>query len=204
MFKWFKGLLAALMWSKIRRKVGEEALNPEPAEEQSVEEITPVPVEEVSVAPPLPPESQSDTCSVVKREGPMVVYKCGHRDHERPTFNLYGEIITFTATYNKARRLCTDCILANTLSSIIRCGACGRAIMIGAGVSIRRDVNRMKKEWQTKVIVDGQNGALACTRSDCCPSPEKFLFGYWTGTSIEPRTSERPNQPPSDDPKLRN
>ncbi|MEK7624964.1 MAG: hypothetical protein AAB467_01280 [Patescibacteria group bacterium] len=162
---------------------------------------------------PEPEPTIDDICSVVKREGPLVDFKCGHRDHERPTFNFFGETANFSDEVSQARELCADCSLAKYRPFFIRCALCGHVIGPGFGVAIYADNAAFKKEWTTTVGEGDEAGVIGCLRSECGPDVRRH-DGHWMGDHFEPfppdsgvrllRRMKKPMPPEVDNPRYRN
>jgi len=109
-----------------------------------------------------------------------VRYKCGHDGWKDFEANFYGMRVSPTKEHLKKRLECPDCMTEAIRPSVIRCCACGHAILPGEGVVAYRVDDTTPKEWVTK-LPDGR--AIGCLRMACCDIAALYI-GKWTGKEV--------------------
>lgn len=132
---------------------------------------------------PMP--EPTDELAVVNRQGKRVHYACGHDDHVMYSHNFFGEVLTLTKKILAKREKCAECMLADVKPHIIRCAACGFAIMPGESVALYADNGKFNPKWAKTVGEGERRNVIGCLRWNCCPSGG-FFAGYWTEQGFEP------------------
>ncbi len=125
----------------------------------------------------------TDNLGVVKRAGKKVPYACGHIDSAKFRHDFYGEVREPTDEVFAAREKCGECMLASVKEFVIRCGACGFAILPGDPVALYVDAHHFSIVW--KKIVREPPRVVGCMRWGCCPSGG-FFAGHWSESGFEP------------------
>lgn len=106
------------------------------------------------------------------------IYNCGHRAGRKFRVEIYGYKSKLICQTN----LCPTCFIETERKKIIRCALCGLPIFPGHPVAVLSTrSHNLRMDIATK---DGDDGVIACLRSECCPTGGMFS-GHWTGEKVQ-------------------
>lgn len=132
--------------------------------------------------PDVRPEA-TDVVRVIREAGKPVPYACGHPFAPRFEIDCYGQELSLADEAVAKREKCGPCALEEFKRVVIRCGACGFAILPGDGVALYVDDRKTFPKRERVTLHEKQ--VVGCLRMDCCPSGG-FYAGNWDGTKFVP------------------